>query len=62
MRGTTKSSVIFKSDDRGYTAVTSISGMTAVGNSHQEARELYDRAVATIGFEADHALRDPGFP
>jgi len=31
VRGTTKSSVIFKADDRDYTAVTSVTGMTGAG-------------------------------
>lgn len=38
-------------------------GLTAIGDSHEEARELHDRAVATLGFEAERAvgtLRPPG--
>lgn len=38
-------------------------GLTAVGDSHEDARALHDRAVATLGFEADRAvgtLRLPG--
>jgi hypothetical protein len=31
-------------------------GLTAVADSHEEARELRDRAVATLGFEADRAV------
>lgn len=31
-------------------------GLTAVADSHEEARELHDRAVATLGFEADRAV------
>jgi len=31
-------------------------GLTAVGDSHEEARELHDRAVATLGFEAERAV------
>lgn len=31
-------------------------GLTAVGDSHEDARELHDRAVATLGFEADRAV------
>ncbi len=37
-------------------------GFTAVGNTHEDARELYDRTVATISYESDRALNDPGFP
>ncbi len=31
-------------------------GLTAVADSHEDARELHDRAVATLGFEADRAV------
>jgi hypothetical protein len=31
-------------------------GLTAVADSHEEALELHDRAVATLGFEADRAV------
>src|SRR5690606_19326520 len=31
-------------------------GLTAVGDPHEEARELHDRAVATLGFEAERAV------
>lgn len=31
-------------------------GLTAVADSHENARELHDRAVATLGFEADRAV------
>jgi hypothetical protein len=31
-------------------------GLTAVADSHEGARELHDRAVATLGFEADRAV------
>ncbi|KAA0253395.1 hypothetical protein FBQ97_08160 [Acidobacteria bacterium ACD] len=31
-------------------------GLTAVANSHEEARALHDQAVATLGFEADRAV------
>ena len=31
-------------------------GLTAVADSREEARELHDRAVATLGFEADRAV------
>ena len=31
-------------------------GLTAVADSHEEARELHDRTVATLGFEADRAV------
>lgn len=31
-------------------------GLTAVADSHESARELHDRAVATLGFEAERAV------
>ena len=31
-------------------------GLTAVADSHEDARELHDRAVATLGFEAERAV------
>ena len=37
-------------------------GLTAVADSHEEARELHDRAVATLGFEADRAVGKLALP
>jgi hypothetical protein len=37
-------------------------GVTAVGNSTAEAKELYERACADFEQEAQAALRDPGVP
>ncbi len=35
-------------------------GLTAVADSREDAQELYDRTVATFGFEAERASRQPG--
>jgi hypothetical protein len=35
-------------------------GLTAVADSRDEAQELYDRTVATLGFEAERASRQAG--
>jgi hypothetical protein len=37
-------------------------GVTAVADSRPEARELHDRAVATLGFEADRAAEAVTLP
>ena len=37
-------------------------GLTGVADSHDDARELHDRAVATLGFEADRAVGKLALP
>jgi hypothetical protein len=35
-------------------------GLTAVGNSHEDAKETYERAVAVLGQETVAGGGDPG--
>lgn len=37
-------------------------GLTAVGDSHQEAGEIYERTVRDLNAEAEAALKDQGYP
>jgi hypothetical protein len=37
-------------------------GLTAVADSHEEARDLFDRTIATLAFESDRAGDDAGLP
>ena len=37
-------------------------GLTAIGNSPEDAYAMYERAVSALDEEAEKALKDPGLP